>query len=242
MNERLHAAMLRAGITSQDIAASAGVDAKTVTRWLGGRVPHRQNRIATAKLLGEREEDLWPGSRPDLAPGSAATSEIVDGWARRADVPHSVWLGLLSGARERIDVLGYAAPFAWELEPRTPDQIAQHQIKARIALCDPDCPHAMERDTLEQLNGTLPGRIRNALTLLDRLRAVPGVQIGLHRVHLYNAIYRFDDHMIVTPYLYRARGFEHPALHLRRLSPFGIFERYAAQFEDVWAAVTPVAL
>jgi hypothetical protein len=71
---------------------------------------------------------------------------------------------------------------------------------------------------------------------------VPGVEIGLHQVHLYNSIYRFDDRMIVTPYLYRARGFEHPALHLRRLSPFGMFERYAAQFEDVWATVRPVAL
>jgi hypothetical protein len=48
--------------------------------------------------------------------------------------------------------------------------------------------------------------------------------------------------MIVTPYLYRARGFEHPALHLRRLSPFGMFERYATQFEDVWATVRPAAL
>lgn len=53
-------------------------------------------------------------------------------------------------------------------------------------------------------------------------------------------IYRFDDRMIVTPFLYRARGFEHPALQLRRLSPFGMFERYAAQFEDVWATVRPV--
>jgi hypothetical protein len=242
VNERLQTAMLRTGVSGEDVARAAGVDAKTAGRWVAGRVPHRRSRVAVAKLLGEREEELWPASRPDVAPGSPATGEIVAAWARRADVPHSVWRGLLAGARERIDVLGYAVPFVWELEPRMAEQIGEQGVKARIALCDPDCAHALERDTLEQLDGTLPGRMRNALTMLGRVRGVPGVQIGLHQVHLYNSIYRFDDRMIVTPYLYRARGFEHPALHLRRLSPFGMFERYAAQFEDVWATVRPAAL
>lgn len=240
MNERLQTAMMRAGVSSEEVARAAGVDAKTVTRWVAGRAPHRRSRVAVAKLLAEREEELWPASRPDMAPGSPATGEIVGAWARRADVPHSVWRGLLAGARERIDVLVYAAPFVWELEPLMADQLGKLEVKARIALCDPDCAHTMERDTLEQLNGTLPGRIRNALTMVGRLRDVPGVQIGLHQVHLYNSIYRFDDRMLVTPFLYRARGFEHPALQLRRLSPFGMFERYAAQFEDVWATVRPL--
>jgi transcriptional regulator with XRE-family HTH domain len=240
VNERLQTAMMRAGVSAEEVARAAGVDAKTVSRWVGGRVPHRRSRVAVARLLAEREEELWPASRPDVAPGSPATGEVVAAWARRADVPHSVWRGLLAGSRERIDVLGYAAPLVWELEPRLAEQLGQLAMKVRIALCDPDCAHALERDTLEQLDGTLPGRIRNALTMIDRLRVSPGVQVGLHQVHLYNAIYRFDDRMIVTPYLYRARGFEHPTLQLRRLSPFGIFERYAAQFEDVWATVRPV--
>jgi hypothetical protein len=240
MNERLQTAMLRAGASGEDLARATGVDVKTVARWAAGRVPHRRSRVTVARLLGEREEELWPVSRPDVAPGAPATGEIVAAWARRADVPHSVWRGLLAGAREAIDVLGYAAPFVWELEPRMAEQLGELGVKARIALCDPDCAHTMERDGLEQLDGTLPGRIRNALTMLSRVGQVPGVQIGLHQVHLYNSIFRFDDHMIVTPFLYRARGFEHPTLHLRRLSPFGIFERYAAQFEDVWATVRPV--
>jgi hypothetical protein len=36
-------------------------------------------------------------------------------------------------------------------------------------------------------------------------------------VPLYNAIYRFDDEMLVTPYLYRLHGYQHPLLHLRQL-------------------------
>jgi hypothetical protein len=159
-----------AGCAAFGRARAAGVDSKTVGRWVAGRVPHRRSRVAVARLLGEREEELWPASRPDVAPGSPATGEIVAAWARRADVPHSVWRGLLAGARERIDVLGYAAPFVWELEPRMAEQVGELGMKARIALCDPDCAHAMERDTLEQLDGTLAGRIRNALTMLGRVR------------------------------------------------------------------------
>jgi hypothetical protein len=41
--------------------------------------------------------------------------------------------------------------------------------------------------------------------------------------------------MLVTPYLVKAHGFEHPALHLRRLSPYGIFATYADNFESLWS-------
>ncbi|ASF07890.1 hypothetical protein CEQ30_11500 [Nocardia brasiliensis] len=43
----------------------------------------------------------------------------------------------------------------------------------------------------------------------------------------------------VTPYLFRARGYQHTALHLRKLSPYGIFESFADQFEQIWGTVTP---
>ena len=68
---------------------------------------------------------------------------------------------------------------------------------------------------------------------------VPGVELRFHNVHLYNAIYRFDDEMIVTPYLYRAHGFQHPAVRLRRLGPYGVFASFADQFETIWATAAP---
>ncbi len=67
----------------------------------------------------------------------------------------------------------------------------------------------------------------------------PGCQIGLHATHLYNSVFRFDAEMIVTPYLFRARGYQHTALYLRRLSSHGIFESLADQFEQIWGTVTP---
>ena len=75
---------------------------------------------------------------------------------------------------------------------------------------------------------------------LRDLDGVPGVEMRLHNVHLYNAIYRLDDEMLVTPYLYGLHGFQHPLLHLRRLGPYGIFASYAEQFDRIWEGAKPV--
>lgn len=148
----------------------------------------------------------------------------------------------MHNASERIDILGYAYPFVFELLPDASEMIAakcRAGCEVRLAFADPDCDHVMERDMLEQMGGTLPGRIRNALSMLGPLADTPGCTIGLHTTHLYNSVFRFDDQMIVTPYLFRARGYQHTALHLRKLSPYGIFESFADQFEQIWGTVTP---
>ncbi|MBB5075732.1 helix-turn-helix domain-containing protein [Nonomuraea endophytica] len=229
--------MLRSGVTRAALADAAGVDVKTVTRWMNGRVPHRANRLAIAATVNEDEATLWPMTRSDQTPGGVVTSEVVGAYAHRVDVPASLWESLLVGAHETIDIVGYCFLFIWEQHIDLPKLIAAKcaaGARVRIALADPDYEHVRERDELEQLGGTLPGRIRNALNHIRELREVPGVHIGLHQVHLYSAIYRFDCEMIVTPYLYRARGYQHPALHLRELSPHGVFTRYADQFEQIW--------
>ena len=243
MNDRLRSAMLRSGVDITGLAEAAGVDAKTVTRWLRGRVPHHRSRLLVAERLGESEATLWPSARPDQFAGSVSTAEVVGAWAHRADVPADLWLALLRGAKVHIDLLGYAYPFLFELAPRVTAILTQkcdQGVRIRIAVADPDGAHVPERDLLEQLNGTLPGRIRLALMWLDDLSRVPGATIGRHEVHLYNSMFRFDDQMIVTPHLFRAHGYQHPALHLRRLSAHGIFESFAEQFQQVWDTVRPV--
>jgi hypothetical protein len=79
-----------------------------------------------------------------------------------------------------------------------------------------------------------------ALLWLAELGGLVDVSVATHQVHLYNSVFRFDDQMIVTPHLFRAHGYQHPALHLRRLSPHGIFESFAEQFQQVWDTVRPV--
>lgn len=149
---------------------------------------------------------------------------------------------MLHKATARIDIIGYAYPFVLELLPRASETIAakcRAGCEVRLGFADPDCAHVMERDALEQMGGTLPGRIRNALSMLGPLPNTPGCAVGLHSTHLYNSVFRFDDEMIVTPYLFRARGYQHTALHLRKLSNYGIFESFADQFEQIWGTVAP---
>lgn len=237
MSQRLRSALLRKNLDVAGLAEAVGVDTKTVTRWLSGRIPRQRTRLAVADVLGETETDLWPQTRPDQAPGAESTAEVVGAWAHRADVPQHLWTSLLANATSRIDLLGYAYPFIFELVPDSMQRLADKAAagaRIRLAFADPDCSHVAERDALEQIGGTLPGRIRIALNFCDPLHDVAGAEIGLHAVHLYNAVYRFDSQMIVTPYLYRARGYQHPTLHLRELSPYGIFASFADQFEQIW--------
>ncbi|RDI63936.1 hypothetical protein DFR76_109276 [Nocardia pseudobrasiliensis] len=233
--------MLRAQLDSVMLAKAVGVDVKTVNRWLAGRVPHQRTRLAVASVLSESETNLWPQTRPDLKAGSPATAEVLGAYGHRADIPHELWTSLLLGATEQVDIIGYAYPFVFELLPDAAEVVAEkcrNGIRVRLAFADPDCSHVIERDDLEQMHGTLPGRIRNALSMLGPLTTASGCEVGLHTTHLYNSIFRFDDQMIVTPYLVRARGYQHPALHLRRLSPHGIFASFADQVEQVWETVT----
>ncbi len=78
---------------------------------------------------------------------------------------------------ERVDIIGYAYPFVFELLPNAADFIAskcRSGAQVRLAFADPDSDHVTERDALEQMHGTLPGRIRNALSMLGPLVGIPG--------------------------------------------------------------------
>ncbi|MGH3734960.1 MAG: DUF5919 domain-containing protein [Micromonosporaceae bacterium] len=240
-NERLRSAMARARIGPARLAEAAGVDTKSVRRWLGGTTPHPRHRWAVADLLDEDESYLWPLA--DSSGNGGAAPEIVAAYAHRVDVPAQTWAVLMDGAREQVNILGYSFLFLPEQHADLPRLIsgkAGRGCVIRIAVADPACGHVTERDALEGLDGTLPSRIRTTLTFLRRLQGVAGVEVRLHTVHLYSATYRYDDQMIVTPYLYRRRGFQHPALHLRRLGGAGVFAAYAQQFEDIWGEARPL--
>ncbi len=242
-NERLRSALARASLTSPVTAERIGVDPKTVDRWVGGRVPHGRHRFALAAMLGEEEDYLWPVA-PGRDQGSAQSgAEVRMAYTHRADVPLAVWRTILQGARRKIDLLGYAMLFFPEQHPNLTHQLRQkieQGCAVRVAVADPAGPHTAERDNIEALGGTLPDRIRTTIRHFAGLDELPGFRLRLHQVHLYNAVYRFDDEMIVTPYLVGAHGYQHPALALRRLGPVGLFEQYAQQFERIWDTTQPV--
>lgn len=234
--------MQAAHLGIEDVATALGVDPKTVQRWLTGRTPRPRNRWALVDLLDEQEELLWPG-HDGSAFAARRTAEIVAAYTHRADAPLSLWSRLLFGARQQIDLLGCAMLFFPEQHPDLPQFIVERcatgSLKVRIVLLDPDCDETHRRDALERLGGTLPGRIRTTLQHFAPLRDCSGVEVRFVEVPLYNAIYRFDDQLLVTPYLYAKHGFEHPLLHLRRLGPHGLFAAYASQFDDLWSTSQP---
>jgi transcriptional regulator with XRE-family HTH domain len=241
MNERLRVAMTAKSMEIEPLARMVGVDPKTVQRWLAGRIPHPRHRWKLCDILGQSEQDLWPDVSLG-ASGSQHTSEIVAAYAHRADAPSQLWSAMLDRVRTNLDLLGYSMLFMPEQHPRLStilEKKCASGLRVRIALADPDGAEVMARDALEELSGTLPGRIRSTMGHLEPLLTNSGLDIRHHRVPLYNAVYRFDDQMLVTPYLHKLHGYQHPLLHLKRLGPSGIFECYAWQFEAIWVESRP---
>ena len=241
-NEALRVAMSARSIEAEALARDVGVDPKTVQRWLAGRVPHPRHRWKICDLLAQSEQHLWPGVGLG-ASGARATSEIVAAFAHRADAPSQLWAGMLERVRTNLDLLGYAMLFFPEQHPqlaRLVEAKCAQGLRVRIALADPDGEEVAARDALEGLGGTLPARIRSTVAHLAPILSRAGVEVRFHGIPLYNATYRFDDEMLVTPYLYRLHGYQHPLLHLKRLGPAGIFEGYGEQFEAIWAEARPV--
>lgn len=235
-NERLRVAMTAKSMEIETLARLVSVDPKTVQRWLGGRVPHPRHRWKMCDILGQSEQELWPAISLG-ASGSQHTSEIVAAYAHRADAPSQLWSGILDRACTNIDLLGYAMLFFPEQHPRLAQVLEEkcaRGLRVRITLADPGSAEVKARDALDGLGGTLPSRIRATMSHLAPLFSNTGVEIRHHSIPLYNAMYRFDDQMLITPYLYKLHGYQHPLLHVKRLGPAGIFESYAQQFEAIW--------
>ena len=72
----------------------------------------------------------------------------------------------------------------------------------RIALGDPDGPHAAQRGEEEGIGDAMAAKIRNALMLYRPLGAVQNIEIRLHRTVLYNSIYRADGQFLLNQHTY----------------------------------------
>jgi hypothetical protein len=242
-NQRLRSAIERGRTSVEEVALKAQVDPKTVHRWLGGRTPHPRHRFVVAKFLHEDEDFLWPGAgrSPDTA---AADAEIVAAFPYRSEFPVAKWWHLITSATRQIDLLGYTLYFLPLQHPElisTLQQKCEQGCKIRVAIADPESKFVADRDVEEDNTGlTLVARIRSTLKYFRPLLDCPGVEIRFQDSPLYNSVFRFDDQMLVTPHLYGTQGSAAPLLHLRRLGPNGLFSRFAAHFEAIWAHTTPI--
>ena len=241
VNTRLRATLRANGYTEADLANELGVDAKTVQRWVTqDRTPHRSTAYRVAKLLDVPQTWLWPGLDEESA--SEAREEVVAFYPHRADTPKRLWLELLLGAKEQIDLFANASLFLPEDNPESIDIIrhkAESGIPVRILMGDPDSPAAELRGREERLFEGLIGRIRMALAYYQPLAAVEGVTFHLHQTALYNSIFRYDDQMLVNQHIYGTYGYLAPILHLRRIEGADLFGTYMRSLEMVWEQSYP---
>jgi len=240
-NVRLRTSMAQARVDLERVSEKLQVDPKTVQRWLKGRIPHARHRWALAALVDEDEHYLWPPEDRG-EPGASVDAELVAAYIHRADVQPGHWWELMSAARSQLDFLGYAMLFLLEQHPGLATLFKERTAsgcKVRVALVDPHSREAVDRDREERLDGGLVARIKTARRYLRMVDDCPGVKLHYHRTPMYNSVFRFDDHMFVTPHLYGVHGYGAPLLHLRRKGGGGLFDSFARHFEDIWASSIP---
>jgi hypothetical protein len=242
-NERLTTAMTDRTLSRRAVAEQLLVDAKTVERWLHGRVPQPRHRLVLAGLLAQPESYLWPELRSSHA-GTAApdAAGLVSVFARRCDVPQPLWNSLIQQATDRIDVLAYAALFLPEEHPDLVSTLAAKsaEVEVRIALGDPRSDKVAERGAEEELFDGMAARIRMTLKHLQPLASSPNVAVHLHATTLYNSIFRFGDEMLVNTHVYAGPAYRSPVLHLRQTFGCNLFETYTASFDAVWRTSVPL--
>jgi lambda repressor-like predicted transcriptional regulator len=239
-------------MSPRDLAAKVGVDEKTASRWLAGRVPHPKHRWATADALGVEEQMIWP----DIAKTAIKTGhdrEIVTVYPYRSAVPKSLWRDLVSGARRELTFAGYTSYFLWlDVVPNLRAVLrrkAQAGAAVKFLLGDPHSPVTRRREEIEGVPLTITDRINVTLDQLARLRnEEPDVQARYSDRHISMSVFVFDDDALVCTHLADLLGGDSPTFHIRRRGDDGLYDRYAAHVvhlweagRDVWAEQPPTA-
>jgi transcriptional regulator with XRE-family HTH domain len=242
VNEPLRRALLNGRLRENDVAARLGVDPKTVRRWLNGRVPYPHNRAALADLVEADEADLWPDAGGPLA-ARTRPDELGTVYLHRWAVPREVWTRLFASAEHEIGILAYSALFLAEDTGilRILADKGHAGVTVRMALGDPDGPHAAERGEEEGIGDAMPAKIRNALTLYRPLMNVQNVEVRLHRTVLYNSIYRADGQLVINQHTYGIPAAQAPVFCLRDNGGGEMTAVYLDSFEQVWANSAPLA-
>jgi transcriptional regulator with XRE-family HTH domain len=240
-NERLRSAMVSRGLTTRELAASAGVDVKTVERWLStGRTPHRSIAHRAAEVLHEDLAYLWPAVEQGRRE-QRGNSELIAVYSTRTDAPLEMWRAMFERAEKQIGILVYAAVFLYESLPDFNEMLAAKAkagCQVRVLLGDADSPAIVARGQEEKYGHGIESRCRVALMHYRPLISA-GVQVNLHDTTLYNSLYFGDDRMIVNAHVFGMNAYGAPVYHLRRTGQSGLYDAYAQSFEAVWERSRP---
>ena len=233
MNESLRRALLRAGLTEEDVAARLEVDPKTVRRWVEGRVPHPRHRWVLVGLLGAGEADLWP----QLRAASPMPAEVQAVYPHLGAVPLDVWLRLFRSAGQRIDILTESGDSVIE-DPGVQDVLAgkgRAGIAVRICLVESGLAGEGSQDAARvEASGSFRLFVAVALSGIGSC-----VEVRRRRGPLYAAIYRADNELFVSQRAYGILPAQVPVLHLRSDADASLAAAYADSFERLWGAQKP---
>ncbi len=159
-NDALAARMREKGFSEARLATAAGVDIKTVGRWVRGEsLPQAVNARAAADALGCDPQALWPDLFPIMRPPGTGTV-AVSVYGSRADVPVTVWTELFGGALEAIDILVYGGTFLFDGVPRFRKLLTaatERGVAVRFIIGDPDSDAVAQRGEQEEIGSTLRG-------------------------------------------------------------------------------------
>ncbi|MDT0447293.1 XRE family transcriptional regulator [Streptomyces johnsoniae] len=245
LNEALRRAISAASLTPHQLARACQVEDRTVDRWLHeGRVPRPGTRAAVAERLRVEESVLWPAAAKAVIK-TGPDREVVSVYPYRSACPSSVWRSLIADAREQLTFAGYTNYFLWLDHPNLASALRKKAgagTRVRFLLGEPGSDVARRREAVEKTALTVSTRIRITLEHLARLTDVDGLEARYSEAeqHISLSVFRFDDQMLVTPHLARLVGHDSPLLHLRRLQDDGMFDRFAAHVETLWAEGRPV--
>ncbi|MEZ0357806.1 helix-turn-helix domain-containing protein [Mycobacterium sp. SA01] len=235
--------MSEKGFSETRLATAAGVDVKTVGRWVRGEsLPQAVNARATADALGCDPQTLWPDIFPTLRPPGTGTV-AVSVYRSRADVPVAVWTQLFGGAAEQIDILVYGGTFLFDGIPRFCSMLAvaaERGVAIRFIVGDPDCAAVGQRGDEETIGSVLAARCQITLARLASLADAPGLEVRTHATPLYTSMFRADNTLIANPHLYGAPASDNPVLFIRRDDAPGLWRDHQLSFERVWNTAQPL--
>ena len=244
-NERLRASMRAAGLDCVAVAEATGVDPKTVERWVQkDRVPHREHRQATSRLLAKDEAYLWPALLADPLTTAAGQAEVLRVYPSRGSVPLDLWTSLITNAREELTLLSYAGLFLLDNNPDITELLVERAVagvRVRVLLGDPDSPAVTQRGEEEGIGADMAGRVRLAQRYLTPALGTPGLEVRFHSTTLYNSIYRSDETMLVNMHLYGSGAPANPVMHLQQVTGGRLFRSYQRSIEAVWHVATPTS-
>jgi transcriptional regulator with XRE-family HTH domain len=219
-NEHLRAAITRSGLTLEEFADIAGVDVKTVQRWLAGRTPYPRHRTRVAAALDTTEHALWPDTVPAPTTTEAhelttpVTGDAIAGYGHATDPAAPNTAALLSAAAERIEIAIpnlASQPGLVELFRTS----AANGCQARIIIEDAD----------EQV---------------EPLLGIDAIEIRASPAGEDHVVYRADDEMLLVFTRIGSASASPPIIHLRRQADGGLFDRLADDFDDRWRVATPL--